>query len=109
MSILRNTLILMLSLQAVSAAAVDGTSYQRDLLLAARAADSKFVADAARGAAWFADTHGCLRQPQTAHSFDAAFPGSDAVFGSNDLLLGTQAGWLSALWVEVVLLGCLLR
>ena len=55
------------------------------------------------------DTYGRLRQPQTAHSFDAAFPGSDAVFGSDNPLLGTQARLLSALWIEVALFGRLLR
>ena len=81
MSILRNTLILMLSLQAVSAAAVDGTSYQRDLLLAARAADSKFVADAARGAAWFADTHGSDWSCSSCHTVDPRKAGKHATTG----------------------------
>jgi hypothetical protein len=81
MSILRNILVLVLSLDAATAAAVDATSYQRDLVATARQANPAFVADAARGAAWFAATHGSDWSCSSCHTGDPRKPGKHASTG----------------------------
>ncbi len=83
MSIFRNILVLVpvLSFNVATAAAVDATSYQRDLVVAARQVDPAFVADAARGAAWFAATHGSDWSCSSCHTGDPRKPGKHASTG----------------------------
>jgi|CXWL01.1.fsa_nt_gi hypothetical protein len=81
MSIFSNTLVLILGLYAATAAAEDATSYQRNLVAAAHEADPKFVADAARGAAWFIATHGSDWSCSSCHTGNPRKPGKHATTG----------------------------